>query len=171
LSQVVAARSRTEGFAWYTLAGSLATALGALAAGALTQSLQISWVQVDSYRAVVVVYACVGVALVFLFQRVTSASEASTAGHLSIGIGRSRGVVMKLSALFALDSFGGGFVVQSFAAYWFDLRFGVDPQTLGVLFFRRTYSPVFRRSSPLVSQTGSVWSTRWSSPTCRPTCC
>src|SRR5262249_22122466 len=37
--------------------------------------------------------------------------------------------------LFSLDSFGGGFVVQSFAAYWFYLRFGVDPQTLGVLFF------------------------------------
>ena len=44
-------------------------------------------------------------------------------------------MVLKLSALFALDSFGGGFVVQSLAAYWFYLRFGVDPQTLGVLFF------------------------------------
>ena len=42
---------------------------------------------------------------------------------------------MKLSALFALDSFGGGFVVQSFAAYWFYLRFGVDPATLGAIFF------------------------------------
>jgi predicted MFS family arabinose efflux permease len=40
-----------------------------------------------------------------------------------------------LSALFALDSFGGGFVVQSFAAYWFYLRFGVEPKTLGTLFF------------------------------------
>ena len=135
LSQVVAARSRTEVFAWYTLAGSLATALGALAAGALTQSLQSSWVPVDSYRAVVVGYACVGVVLVLLFRRVTSASEVSTAGRMSIGIGRSRRVILKLSALFALDSFGGGFVVQSFAAYWFYLRFGVDPQTLGVLFF------------------------------------
>ena len=44
-------------------------------------------------------------------------------------------MVIKLSALFALDSFGGGFVVQSFAAYWFYLRFGVDPKTLGALFF------------------------------------
>ena len=43
------------------------------------------------------------------------------------GLDRSRDVVLKLSALFALDSFGGGFVVQSFAAYWFYLRFGVDP--------------------------------------------
>jgi MFS family permease len=44
-------------------------------------------------------------------------------------------VVVKLASLFALDSFAGGFVVQSFAAYWFYLRFGVDPGTLGVIFF------------------------------------
>ena len=43
--------------------------------------------------------------------------------------------MLKLSALFALDSFAGGFVVQSFAAYWFYLRFGVNPGTLGVIFF------------------------------------
>jgi MFS family permease len=42
---------------------------------------------------------------------------------------------MKLSSLFALDSFAGGFVVQSFAAYWFYLRFGVHPGTLGAIFF------------------------------------
>src|SRR5262249_39403759 len=51
------------------------------------------------------------------------------------GLDRSRRVVFGLSALFALDSFGGGFVVQSFAAYWFYLRFGVEPKTLGALFF------------------------------------
>jgi MFS family permease len=43
--------------------------------------------------------------------------------------------VLKLSGLFALDSFAGGFVVQSFAAYWFYLRFGANPGTLGVIFF------------------------------------
>src|SRR5438105_14188822 len=51
------------------------------------------------------------------------------------GIGQSHPVVMKLSGLFALDSFAGGFVVQGFAAYWFYLRFGVNPGTLGVIFF------------------------------------
>src|SRR5262245_46335866 len=42
---------------------------------------------------------------------------------------------MKLAALFALDAFAGGFVIQSFAAYWFYLRFGADPATLGAIFF------------------------------------
>jgi len=135
LSQVVADRNRTDVFAWYTLAGSLATALGALAAGIATHALQTSWALVDSYRAIVVAYAAIGIALAVMFTRLTPASEAR-ATHISlIGVHRSRGVVLKLSALFALDSFGGGFVVQSLAAYWFYLRFGVDPQTLGALFF------------------------------------
>jgi MFS family permease len=135
LSQVVAGRARTEVFAWYTLAGSLATALGALAAGAFTHALQLSWAPVDSYRAVVIAYACAGVVLAVLFRRVSAASEVQPAVATLSGISRSRRVILKLSALFALDSFGGGFVVQSFAAYWFYLRFGVDPGTLGVLFF------------------------------------
>jgi predicted MFS family arabinose efflux permease len=135
LSQVVPDRDRTDVFAWYTLAGSLATALGALAAGIATHALQAAWSPVDSYRAIVVAYAAIGVGLALLFRRLSPASEARATRTSIMGVHRSRGVVLKLSALFALDSFGGGFVVQSLAAYWFSLRFGVDPQTLGVLFF------------------------------------
>jgi MFS family permease len=51
------------------------------------------------------------------------------------GLTHSRAVVARLAGLFALDAFGGGFVVQSFAAYWFYLRYGVEPATLGTLFF------------------------------------
>jgi hypothetical protein len=50
-------------------------------------------------------------------------------------IGHSREIVFKLSGLFALNSFSVGFVVQSFAAYWSYLRFGVKPSTLGAIFF------------------------------------
>jgi predicted MFS family arabinose efflux permease len=135
LSHVVSDRARTDVFAWYTLAGSLATAFGALAAGMLTQALQSSWAPVDSYRVIVVAYAAGGVALALMFMRLTPASEARPTHASLLGVRRSQRVVLKLSALFALDSFGGGFVVQSFAAYWFYLRFGVDPQTLGILFF------------------------------------
>ena len=76
LSQVVPARSRTDVFAWYTLAGSVATALGALAAGLLTSSLQHSWAPVDSYRAVVVAYAGLGAALCGLFLKASDRVEA-----------------------------------------------------------------------------------------------
>jgi MFS family permease len=145
LSHVVDDRARTEVFAWYTLAGSVATALGALAGGSLTRALQeAGWMAVGSYRAIVILYAALGVALALLFTRLSSAAEVITRSEQAAaratlaglsGLDRSRTVVIKLSGLFALDSFGGGFVVQSFAAYWFYLRFGVDPRTLGVIFF------------------------------------
>jgi MFS family permease len=157
LSQVVPGRLRTDVFAWYTLAGSLASALGALAAGYLTSALQITRAPIDSYRAVVVGYACLGLCLVLIVRGTTAAIEAPGGGLASgdrslfarfSGVDRSRRVILKLSALFALDSFGGGFVVQSFAAYWFYLRYGVDPKTLGTLFFAAN---VFAGFSALVA--------------------
>ena len=146
LSHVVTDRNRTEVFAWYTLAGSLATACGALVGGLLSVALQHhrSMTPVASYRAVVILYAALGIILAILFLRLSVAAEAASRGdklafratlaNIS-GIVHSQHVVFKLSALFALDSFGGGFVIQSFAAYWFYLRFGVKPETLGVVFF------------------------------------
>src|SRR5580700_9314880 len=145
LSHIVSAAARTEVFAWYTLAGSLATALGALCGGGLVQVLEhIAITHVQSYRAVVFLYAALGAALAFLFLRLSISVEvrpasngAATSSSLAsiFGIARSRNVVLKLSGLFALDSFAGGFVVQSFAAYWFYLRFGVQPAGLGAIFF------------------------------------
>jgi MFS family permease len=145
LSHIVPSAARTEVFAWYTLAGSLATALGALFGGGLTQALQhTSMSRVQSYRAVVFLYAALGVALALLFLRLSTLVEVNRAssgpvvssGVASIlGIARSRNIVLKLSGLFALDSFAGGFVVQSFAAYWFYLRFGAQPAALGAIFF------------------------------------
>ena len=62
-------------------------------------------------------------------------SSASAGMRLRFGLGRSRGIVARLSALFALDAFGGGFVIQSLIAYWFHVRFGVEPGILGAIFF------------------------------------
>lgn len=139
LSQVVHDQARTKVFAWYTLAGSFATALGALCGGALPQAMhRASRPALEGFRGVVLLYAALGILLAVLFTRLSSATEVTTPaeGHGALfGIGHSRNVVQKLSALFALDAFGGGFVVQSFAAYWFYLRFGVEPATLGAIFF------------------------------------
>jgi MFS family permease len=143
LSHVVANRTRTEVFAWYTLVGSFATALGALVGGELSHALQGTTVsQINGYRAVVLVYAVLGLVLAVLFTRVSRDAEATPSeadgatglGRL-FGVHKSGHVVAKLSGLFALDAFAGGFVLQSLAAYWFYLRFGVNPATLGVIFF------------------------------------
>jgi len=156
LSHVVAPKTRTEVFAWYTLAGSFATAIGALAGGAATHALQAQAVSpVNSYRAVVIGYAVLGALLALLFLRLSPAAEVRDPGEKSVrdlksffGVSRSHRVVMKLSSLFALDSFAGGFVVQSFAAYWFYLRFGVNPGTLGAIFF---WANVFAGISALLA--------------------
>src|SRR5437660_7846978 len=119
LSHVIPGRSRTEVFAWYTLAGSLATAFGALCGGTLTHALQKTAITpVVSYRVAVICYAALGVLLALIFTRLSNAAEVSAPGvELAPGtlksflvLGRSRHVVAKLAALFALDSFAGGFV-------------------------------------------------------------
>ena len=158
LSHIVPANTRTEVFAWYTLAGAVATALGALFGGLVTQALQrTSMAPVASYRVVILLYAALGILLAFLFTRLSALVEVNPArdGPVSsegvanvFGITRSRNVVLKLSSLFALDSFAGGFVVQSFAAYWFYLRFGVEPATLGAIFF---WANLFAGISALVA--------------------
>jgi len=140
LSQTLPDRDRTRVFGWYNLAGSLATATGALAAGIIAQALQASGTsEIDSYRAIVVGYAVIGIALAALFWRVSDAVEVPIAAQTSVatrlGLHRSRGIVLRLAALFSLDAFAGGFVMQSLIAYWFHQRFGADPAALGAIFF------------------------------------
>ena len=158
LSHLIPPSSRTEVFAWYTLTGSMATALGALFGGVVTQALQQRFMTpAASYRAIVILYAFLGIVLACLFTRISSlvevknhsedAAEASRLGRF-MGLGRSRNIVLKLSGLFALDSFAGGFVIQSFAAYWFYLRFGAQPKTLGGIFF---WANVFAGISELLA--------------------
>jgi len=63
------------------MTGSFASALGALAAGYLTYALQASWAPVDSYRTVVIAYACLGIVLALIFAGASSALEASSYGQ------------------------------------------------------------------------------------------
>ncbi len=141
LSQLVSDQQRTRVFAWYNLAGSAATALGALAGGWLTRIAQLGGMtDLASYRVLLVCYAGAGVVLAALFTRLSAAVEAEPAaprgsGNSRLGLHRSGPVVARLSALFALDAFAGGFVLQSVMAYWFHVRFGASTAALGSLFF------------------------------------
>ena len=138
LSQVLPEDRRTGVFAWYHLAGAFATALGALAGGWAAQGLQASGLApVASYRVLVFAYAAVGLILAALFARMSGAIEAPPSAAVTgrLGLHGSKGVVLRLSALFSLDAFAGGFVIQSLVAYWFHRRFGVAPGLLGTIFF------------------------------------
>ena len=83
------------------------------------------------------VYALIGLVNFAVFVTLSDRVElAKVEGERRfLGIHRSRGTVAKLSVLFGLDAFAGGFVVQSVVAYWFFLRWGFDPGTLAVIFF------------------------------------
>jgi predicted MFS family arabinose efflux permease len=151
LSQLVPDRRRTGIFAWYNLVGSFATACGALAGGGLSQLLQgLGYSPLLSYRIVVLGYGVIGLVMIALFARLSPTIEVP--GHRPrqaragdppgnpmprrfLGLHRSRGVVFRLAALFSLDSFAGGFVIQSLVALWFNLKFGVEPAVLGAIFF------------------------------------
>jgi MFS family permease len=145
LSQIVPNEKRTQVFAWYNLVGSFTTALGSLAGGALVQALQgVGMNPLGSYRSVVIGYAFMGLVLALLFTRLSPAVEAPRAADppdspkkpkTLFGLHRSRRVVFKLSALFSLDAFAGGFVLQSIVAYWFNVRYNVEPALLGSIFF------------------------------------
>ena len=140
LTHLISNEKRTQVFAWYNLAGSFASAIGALAGGWLAQGLQNSgWTALESYRTILIGYALGGVALLFLFLNLTQTVEVEQQQQEEIprvlGLHRSRNVVFKLSTLFAMDAFAGGLLVQSLLAYWFHVRFGVESGILGSIFF------------------------------------
>lgn len=146
LTQLVSDHMRTRIFAWYNLAGSFATALGALAGGGISQLLQgLGNTPLLSYRVVVLGYGMIGLLLVALFNRLSPAIEVPTNMHSLpagesaaprfLGLHRSQKIVFRLAALFSLDAFAGGFVIQSLMALWFNQKFGVEPAVLGAIFF------------------------------------
>ena len=140
LSQIIPGGRRTQVFAWYNLVGSFATAFGSLSGGLLAQGLH-GWglSALDSYRVIIIGYATVGAALVGLFVSLSPGIEPprqeKPAQAAIFGLRHSRKIVFKLSALFSLDAFAGGFVVQSLIVLWFSKRWGVEPALLGVIFF------------------------------------
>ena len=141
LTQLISNEKRTKIFAWYNMVGSFATAAGALTGGWLAQILQGSgWTQLESYRLVLIGYGLGGLILFILFLSLSLNVEVDTVHQADsprkiLGLHRSRAVVFKLSALFALDAFAGGLIVQSMIAYWFHVKFGVDSGVLGSIFF------------------------------------
>jgi MFS family permease len=121
-------RDATRLFGTYNTAATLAGSLGALAAG-LTLV-----VDVEPER-LLLVYVVVAVAGALLTLGLSDAVEPTVSHARRAPLGNSRGVVRRLAGLFALDSFGGGFVTQAFIAYWFTETYGTSPELLGAAFF------------------------------------
>jgi len=135
---------RTMLLAWYNMFGSFSSALGSLCCGFLIHFFQNyqHMTILESYRGVMLIYAFVQTGLVLLFACLSDKIEISNAKvknanpvSLFLGLHKSKGIVLKLSALFIIDSFGGSFVLTSFMSGWFEMVYHTAPATLGGLIF------------------------------------
>ena len=135
LAQGVPADGRARVFATYNAIATVAGSFGALAAGgpALLRD-SITWVPSDQRLFLVLVPAAL--AGLIMGMALSPKVEPDQGGiRRAAPLGKSRSNVMRLASLFAVDAFGGGFVVQSFIAYWFSVKFDVSVEAIGALFF------------------------------------
>ena len=134
LSRSVADADRTRMFARYGLIGSLAAAVGALAAGSADLLGALGLSKLDALRAMFVLYAILGVVGGTIYATLPPDPAHDAAKPVS-ALGPSRKIVYKLAALFSIDSFAGGFVVQSLMALWLFDKFGLSLKAAGLFFF------------------------------------
>jgi MFS family permease len=134
LSRTVGAKERTALFARYSVVGSLVAAVGALCAGVpeliSTRGL-LPFNQ--ALQGMFVAYGLLGLTALALYRRLSPSLE--EAQHARAPLRESKRIVYTLAALFALDSLGGGFVVQSLLALWLFERFGLSATAAGTIFF------------------------------------
>jgi MFS family permease len=134
LSGAVSDRSRTRMFARYSLVGALSAAFGALAA-AVPEFLGTAGVdQLNAIKAMFVFYALLGVGGCLLYSRIHKQPPPAS-GEPAAALGPSRHIVYRLAALFSLDAFAGGFVVQSLLALWLFERFDLSLSAASLFFF------------------------------------
>ena len=139
LPRTVRSGSTVRVFGWYNVFAFLPAAAGAGASGAtLGWALRRGMDEAQAQRGMLLAYASVGVLLTLLYTRLARLEPAPPKTRTSpgrFGLTRSRGPVLQLAGLQAVDALAGGFIMQSLLAYWFHVRFGAGPEALGALFF------------------------------------
>jgi MFS family permease len=133
LARGVADQERTRAFARYSLTGALATAAGALAAAAPDLLVMAGFGRLASFQAMFYGYAALGLVGAALYRRLPRVQMEQKGASTSLG--PSRWTVYKLAALFSLDSFAGGLIVQSLLALWLFERFELSLSAASLFFF------------------------------------
>ena len=140
LASAAQGSARTALFARYSLAGALCAALGALAAAVpdwLVRHSELA--RIDALRGMFLVYAAIGLAVLWLYREPPSRDGIDTGANIlpvpPAPLGPSRGIVMRLAALFSVDAFAGGLTVNALMSLWLFERFGLSLAQAGVFFF------------------------------------
>lgn len=134
LAHEAASDQRTKIFARYSLIGALAGAAGSLAAAAPQLVAPLGLGERDALRLMFVLYAVLGLIGGLFYDRIPKQPQGSNQ-RAHAALGPSRYTVYKLAALFSLDAFAGGFVVQSLLALWLFDRFDLSLAQAGIFFF------------------------------------
>jgi len=127
-------RTRTRVFGNYNAIATIAGSVGALMAGG-PALLREAVGGFPADQRFFLVFVPAGVIGALVASRLSQRAEVEKRPGLGLPLQRSRTNVLRLCGLFAIDSFAGGFVVQSFIAYWFRVKFGVSVEVLGLVFF------------------------------------
>lgn len=136
LSGAVAPAARTRAFARYSLIGAFAGAFGSLLAGTPEWFATFGIGLIEAIKIMFVAYGVLGVAGALAYRRIPVATRAPQAeARPAAALGPSRRIVYKLAALFSIDAFAGGFVVQSLLALWLFERFGLSLTAASLFFF------------------------------------
>ncbi len=133
LARGVSDQDRTRAFARYSLIGALSMAAGTLAAAFPDFLTHAGIDRLDAFKLMFYAYAALGLLCTLLYRRLPHARMVEATRHAPLG--PSRGVVYKLAALFSLDAFAGGFVVQSLMALWLFERFNLSVSAASLFFF------------------------------------
>jgi MFS family permease len=134
LSRATRDADRTAMFARYSVIGSAAAAFGALASGSADLLASTGVSRLAALQAMFLGYAVLGIAGGFAYARIPPVVQTGESKPVA-ALGPSRGIVYKLAALFSIDSFAGGFVVQSLVALWLFQKFGLSLAAAGMFFF------------------------------------
>lgn len=135
LARFASDRGRTRLFATYSFIGSIMAAVGALGAALPEAAAELAGTELrPALQAAFLVYAALGGLALLLYRRLPRDAE-TVERTPATPLGRSRRIVLTLAALFSLDAFAGGLVVQSLLALWLFERFGLSLAAAGAIFF------------------------------------
>lgn len=173
LAQTAPPARRTWLYARYSLFGSLAFALGSLLSGAAGPVAGLGgWSLEATLRGAFALYGLAGLAMLAAYRPLTPAVELAAAGGggggpragwRRGGLGESRGTVLRLSGLFAVDAFGGGLAVQSVLAVWLFERHGLSIEQAALIFFAARLLSTFSLllAAPVADRIGLVGTMAW----------
>ncbi len=129
-------KNRTYAFSVYNLLGYVGASFGSLLGGLpATFTEYFGFAPINGHRILFATYALTGLLLLFLYRIMSKRAEVETTSVSLSGLTKSKGTVAKLSLLFSIDAFAGGFVIQSVLSYWFETTYNTSLSSASAIFF------------------------------------